>query len=71
MFSLPQIPEKGDLLLITDELASPADFILHANLAACLKDSSKNARCIVLSVSEGLSRWKAIATKSVSTFSMS
>ncbi|KAI0088082.1 hypothetical protein BDY19DRAFT_951903 [Irpex rosettiformis] len=64
MFSLSQIPERGDLLLVTDELASPADFVLHANLATHLKDSSKDARCIVLSVSGSLSRWKTLATKS-------
>ncbi|KAI0798692.1 hypothetical protein BC629DRAFT_1285418 [Irpex lacteus] len=63
MFSLPQIPARGDVLLITDELSSPADFILHANLAAHLKDASETTRCIVLSVSESLSRWKALAAK--------
>lgn len=50
---------------MTDQLASPADFVLHANLAAHLKDSSKT-RCIVLSVSEPIARWKVIASKSVS-----
>ncbi|KAI0338225.1 hypothetical protein BDW22DRAFT_802252 [Trametopsis cervina] len=63
MFSLPPIP-KGDAVLVTDELASPADFILHANLAAHVKDSSRNSRCILISVTESLSRWITIGAKS-------
>ncbi|KAI0686750.1 hypothetical protein BC835DRAFT_1378697 [Cytidiella melzeri] len=64
MFDLPGITARGDtsMLLVTDELASPADFILHSNLAAHLKDS--DSRCVVLSASENVLRWKAIASKS-------
>jgi ABC-type glutathione transport system ATPase component len=69
MFSLPQIPGSGELLLVTDELSSPADFVLHADLAAHLKDPTRHARCTVLSVSESLARWKTIASKSVSIYS--
>jgi len=63
------------ILLVTDELSAPADFVLHRTLAAHLKrpaqrnGSSDHAgtrtRAIILSVSEDLGRWKAVASKSV------
>ncbi|TFK65400.1 hypothetical protein BDN72DRAFT_801194 [Pluteus cervinus] len=64
MHMLPplDLPE-GVLLLITDELASPSDFLLHK----CLLMNSKEARdskIIVLSVSEGLTKWKTVASRS-------
>ncbi|TFK53803.1 hypothetical protein OE88DRAFT_1711625 [Heliocybe sulcata] len=52
----------GNVILITDQLPSPADFLLHRTLASHFKDH-KNARCIILSVSESISRWKAIASR--------
>ncbi|KAG5641093.1 hypothetical protein DXG03_006038 [Asterophora parasitica] len=58
-FNLPD----GILLLITDELSSPADFLLHRTLVSHIKEA-KNAKSIVFSVSEGIERWKAIAAKS-------
>ncbi|KAJ7655621.1 hypothetical protein DFH06DRAFT_1200535 [Mycena polygramma] len=66
MFSPFDLP-SGILLLVTDQLSSPADFILHRSLIDHLKrakcaDAPKKA--IVLSVSEDLNRWKAIAAKS-------
>ncbi len=57
------LPE-GVLLLITDELASPADFLLHK----CLLINSKevqDGKIIVLSVSEGFTKWKTIASRLV------
>ncbi|KAF8959840.1 hypothetical protein BDZ97DRAFT_1836152 [Flammula alnicola] len=57
-FDLPE----GIILLITDELAAPADFVLHRTLATHLKDR-KQPKSLILSVSEGLSRWKALAAK--------
>ncbi|KNZ74721.1 hypothetical protein J132_06356 [Termitomyces sp. J132] len=58
-FNLPE----GIVLLITDELSSPADFLLHQLVSSHLKDS-KSAKSVILSVSEGVERWKAIAAKS-------
>ncbi|GLB36869.1 putative elongation complex protein 6 [Lyophyllum shimeji] len=58
-FNLPD----GIFLLITDELSSPADFLVHRTLISHIKEA-KNAKSVVLSVSEGIERWKAIAAKS-------
>jgi hypothetical protein len=66
IFPPPKLPCLGQLLLITDELAAPAESFLHRRLGAHLKDT-KNSKCVILSVSEGLTRWKAIAAKSVSS----
>ncbi|KAJ7503120.1 hypothetical protein B0H11DRAFT_1987884 [Mycena galericulata] len=66
MFSPFDLP-PGILLLVTDQLSSPADFVLHRSLVEHLKSaksSAKKAKAIVLSVSEDLARWKAIAAKS-------
>lgn len=52
------------MLLISDELGAPGDFLLHRALASHLKDRKKTT-AIVLSVAESLSRWKALAFKSV------
>lgn len=59
-FNLPE----AILLLITDQLSSPADFLLHRSLHAHLKESKHN-KSVILSVSEGIARWKAIAPKNV------
>lgn len=64
MFPPPQLPSSEQFLLITDELAAPADFLLHRILGTHLKDA-KRTKLVVLSVSEGLARWKAISAKSV------
>ncbi|KAE9394944.1 hypothetical protein BT96DRAFT_826997 [Gymnopus androsaceus JB14] len=50
-------------ILITDELSSPADFALHQYLISHIKEK-KNSLQIVLSVSEGLTRWQSISAKS-------
>jgi hypothetical protein len=65
-FDLP----SGVLLLVTDQLSSPADFVLHRSLIEHLKgatksDTTRPKKALVLSVSEDLARWKAIAAKSV------
>jgi hypothetical protein len=59
-FDLPE----GILVLITDQLHSPADFLLHRSLIGHIK-TSKTSKSVILSVSEGIARWKAIAAKSV------
>ena len=65
-FNLPQ----GILLLITDELSAPADFLLHRGLHQHLKENNNinraKSKATILSVSEGLTRWKAVASRSVS-----
>lgn len=61
-FSLPD----GITLLITDALSAPANFLLHRTLAAYMKDrKDSDVKCVVLSVSEDITRWKALAAKSV------
>ncbi|KAH9487426.1 Elongator complex protein 6 [Psilocybe cubensis] len=61
-FSPFDLPESI-LLLITDSLAAPGDFVLHRCLANHLKDK-KTPRVTILSVSEGIAKWKALASKS-------
>lgn len=70
------VPE-GVVLLVTDELAAPADFVLHKTLADYLKKSPRSdvsaeggVKVVILSVSESLQRWKALASKSVSIHSV-
>ena len=63
MFSPFGLPE-GITLLITDALSAPANFLLHRTLAAHMKDR-RDVKCIILSVSEDITRWKALAAKSV------
>ena len=64
------------ILLITDELPSSAYFILHRTLITYLKRPEFRQECsegerldkprvVILSVSEDLGRWKALASKSV------
>ncbi|KAF8632405.1 hypothetical protein AX17_004846 [Amanita inopinata Kibby_2008] len=62
-FNLPE----SIVLLVTDELSSPADFLLHRSLQERLKESNgkdTHTRGIILSVSEGLTRWRSIASRS-------
>ncbi|KAI8992922.1 hypothetical protein BD414DRAFT_521465 [Trametes punicea] len=63
MFPPNELALPGEILLITDELLAPADFMLHRHLATHLKES-KSSPCILVSVSEGIERWKAVAQKS-------
>ncbi|KAJ7207291.1 hypothetical protein B0H12DRAFT_1158977 [Mycena haematopus] len=65
MFSPFDLP-SGILLLVTDQLSSPADFVLHRGLIDHLKGANfeNPKKAIVLSVSQGLTRWTAIAAKS-------
>ncbi|KAI0674891.1 hypothetical protein C8Q78DRAFT_965147 [Trametes maxima] len=63
MFPPSALPLPGELLLITDELLAPADFLLHRHLATHLKES-KSSRCVLVSVLEDLGRWKSVAQRS-------
>jgi hypothetical protein len=57
------LPPPGQLLLITDHLASPADFILHRALSIYLKEL-KDGRTILVSLAWEFAHWRAIAAKS-------
>ncbi|KAG2127464.1 uncharacterized protein EDB93DRAFT_1243704 [Suillus bovinus] len=61
-FPAPDLFSSRRLLLVTDQLPAPADFLLHRFLHLHLKQS-KTAKCIVLAVSESLERWKSVASK--------
>ncbi|KAI0929803.1 hypothetical protein AcV5_006671 [Taiwanofungus camphoratus] len=63
MFPPPDLPLPGEVLLVTDELSSPADFLLHRSLSAHIK-SGTHSKCVILAVAGDLTRWKAIAGKS-------
>ena len=51
-------------VLITDQLQAPADFLVFRTVTTHLKENKQN-RCIILSTFNDVSRWKAIASKSV------
>ncbi|KAJ8597432.1 hypothetical protein M405DRAFT_724165 [Rhizopogon salebrosus TDB-379] len=61
-FPAPELVSSRRLLLVTDQLPAPADFLLHRFLHLQLK-RSKTAKCIVLAVSDSLERWKSVASK--------
>ncbi|KAF8918655.1 hypothetical protein CPB85DRAFT_1280725 [Mucidula mucida] len=61
VFSPLDLP-PGVIQLITDQLASPADYILHQLIASHSKEQKQSKR-IVLSVSQSWARWQAIALK--------
>ncbi|KAI0368379.1 hypothetical protein BV20DRAFT_969449 [Pilatotrama ljubarskyi] len=63
IFPPTTLPLPGEVLLITDELLAPADFLLHRHLATHLKES-KHSKCLLVSVSEDIGRWKAVAQRS-------
>ncbi|KAH9916326.1 uncharacterized protein B0H18DRAFT_1038612 [Fomitopsis serialis] len=67
MFPPAGLPLPGELLLITDELPSPADFLLHKLLADHLKHvrgTGAQTRCLILATLNDPTRWKHIAAKS-------
>ncbi|KAF8651917.1 hypothetical protein AX16_004562 [Volvariella volvacea WC 439] len=61
MLSPFDLPE-GTFLFVTDELASPGDFLLHRALLSHVKDTK--GRVFIFNVSGDVQRWKAIATRS-------
>ncbi|CAK5281892.1 unnamed protein product [Mycena citricolor] len=65
MFSPFDLP-IGILLLVTDQLSSPADFFVYRTFLEHLKGvtTAQPKKAILLSVSEDIARWKAIAAKS-------
>lgn len=63
-FPPPDLASHVGLIIITDELQAPADFLIHKFLNIRLKDA-KRSRCLFLSVSEDMERIKSVASKSV------
>ncbi|KZT30797.1 hypothetical protein NEOLEDRAFT_1052965 [Neolentinus lepideus HHB14362 ss-1] len=61
-FPPPDLLSSRQVVIVTDQILSPANFLLHRTLASHFKDH-KDARCIVLLVSESISRWNAIASR--------
>ncbi|KIJ34830.1 hypothetical protein M422DRAFT_34930 [Sphaerobolus stellatus SS14] len=61
-------PPPGHLVLVTDHLTAPADFLLHRALALSLKRASENpkvqSRVVIVSLANDFSQWAAIASKS-------
>lgn len=51
-------------VLVTDQLQAPAEFLVFRTVTTHLKENKQN-RCIILSAFNDVSRWKAIASKSV------
>ena len=64
MASFQNLVSSGQLLVLTDQIQSPADFLIHRTLTAHLKEASK-PKCLFISISESLAKLKAIAGKSV------
>ncbi|OAX41148.1 hypothetical protein K503DRAFT_790990 [Rhizopogon vinicolor AM-OR11-026] len=60
-FPAPELVSPRRLLLVTDQLQAPADFLLHRFLHLHLKQTK--TKCIILAVSDGLERWKSVASK--------
>ncbi|TFL02985.1 hypothetical protein BDV98DRAFT_527445 [Pterulicium gracile] len=67
-FPPSQVILPGQLLLVTDELSSSADFLLHQivceRLRSAKSGSGSGVTILTMSGPEAGSRWKAIATKS-------
>ncbi|KAH6901022.1 hypothetical protein BKA70DRAFT_1388700 [Coprinopsis sp. MPI-PUGE-AT-0042] len=61
-FNLP----KGGNILVTDELAAQADFVIYESVASLFKNTDKSAgnpAALVLSTSLDLTRWKSVSLK--------
>jgi hypothetical protein len=65
-FSVNELVTSSGPVVITDQLASPADFLLHQLLSEYVK-SSPDAKCIIVSTAQDLAKWKAISSRSVSS----
>ncbi|EGN94901.1 hypothetical protein SERLA73DRAFT_114364 [Serpula lacrymans var. lacrymans S7.3] len=62
MFPPAGLLASGHFVLVSDHLGAPADFLLHRFLSTHLRES-RNCKCVILSVSEDISRWKATSSK--------
>ncbi|KAI9457416.1 hypothetical protein F5148DRAFT_984134 [Russula earlei] len=62
-FSTSQLLSSSGPILITDQLASPGDFLLHQLLSEYVKNFP-GGKCIIISTFLDLTKWKAIASRS-------
>lgn len=51
------------IILITDQIASPADFVLHRVLSQCLKGSTSKGHIAVVSLERELAQWRGITAR--------
>ncbi|KAI0246450.1 hypothetical protein BJV78DRAFT_1135200 [Lactifluus subvellereus] len=63
LFSANELLTSSGPVVITDELASPGDFLLHQLLSEFVR-GSPDGKCIIISASQDLARWKAISSRS-------
>lgn len=61
------LPTGGQLLLVTDDLVSPADFLLYGAVNMFLKEHKPGGVVVVSSLDEA--HWKAVLQKLVSVMS--
>lgn len=65
MFDPSAIPlSTGQLLVVTDKIAAPADFVIVNILNSRLKASTQR-RCVFVSFSQGFTHWSSICSRSV------
>lgn len=57
------LPTGGQLLLVTDDLVSPADLLLHGAVNLFLKEHKNGRVAVVSSLDEA--HWKAVSQKLV------
>ena len=55
----------GQIVIVTDALASPGDFILHDLVGDCAR--VQDAFCVLVSLDETFDHWKIIGSRLVST----
>ena len=62
LFSVSELLASTVLVRIIDQLASPGDFLLHQLLSEYVNivKSSPDGKCIIISASQDLIRWKTI-----------
>ncbi len=65
-FSPTELLTSSGPILITDQLASPGDFLLHQLLSDYVKSFS-DGKCVIISTSQDVTKWKAISSRSVSS----
>ncbi|KLO07577.1 hypothetical protein SCHPADRAFT_932339 [Schizopora paradoxa] len=69
MFDLSTIPRKpGQLILVTDTMQAPAEFILQRIITSHLRNPE--ARVVIASCLDGISHWKSTSSKFSSGISL-
>ncbi|KAI0292706.1 hypothetical protein B0F90DRAFT_225367 [Multifurca ochricompacta] len=62
-FSVNDLLTSNGPLVITDQLVSPGDFLLHQLLSEYVKNSS-DGKCVIISTSQDVAKWKSISSRS-------